>query len=132
MRIAADTNLIVRVLTQDNPAQYRTAQALLERADMIIMPITMLCEVAWVLRATARWRPPEIARAFRTLLDDPRVHVDMPMAEKGIAFLEEGGDFADAVIAADGRRLGAETFATFDRAAARLLEEAGEPVTLLT
>jgi predicted nucleic-acid-binding protein len=38
-----------------------------------------------------------------------------------MALLEAGGDFADGVIAFDGRRLGGETFVTFDkRAVARL------------
>jgi hypothetical protein len=35
------------------------------------------------------------------------------------------------VIAFGGRQLGSERFATFDRAAAQLLTDAGEPVQLL-
>lgn len=45
--------------------------------------------------------------------------------------MQRGGEFADAVIEADGRRLGAETLATFDEQAARLLVEAGASVTRL-
>ena len=34
MRIAADTNLLVRVLVQDDPEQARAAMDLLRRADL--------------------------------------------------------------------------------------------------
>jgi hypothetical protein len=45
--------------------------------------------------------------------------------------LASGGDFADGVIAFGGRQLGSERFATFDRAAAQLLTDAGESLQLL-
>ena len=48
-----------------------------------------------------------------------------------LQLLASGGDFADGVIAFGGRLLGSEQLATFDRNAARLLSEAGEPVLLL-
>ena len=42
-----------------------------------------------------------------------------------------GGDFADAVIAFSGRRLGGEHFVSFDRRAIQLLADLGEPAELL-
>lgn len=45
--------------------------------------------------------------------------------------LDAGGDFADGVIAFEGRQMGGETFVTFDRRAAKLLEAGGNPITLL-
>ena len=49
----------------------------------------------------------------------------------GLAALEAGGDFADSVIAYEGRRLDGETFVSFDRAAVKLLRAEGEAAHLL-
>lgn len=40
--------------------------------------------------------------------------------------LDSGGDFADAVIAHEVRRLGGETFVSFDQKAVRLLATQGQ------
>jgi predicted nucleic-acid-binding protein len=45
--------------------------------------------------------------------------------------LEAGGDFADGVIAFEGRWLGGETFVSFDKQAVKLLKSAGEAARLL-
>jgi predicted nucleic-acid-binding protein len=49
----------------------------------------------------------------------------------GLAQLEAGGDFADAVIAHSGRDLGGETFVSFDKKAVDLLGKSGETAHLL-
>lgn len=131
MRVTADTNLIVRVLTRDDPEQFEIARRTLEEAEAVAFPIVALCETAWVLRRTTRWSSADMALAFRTMLDDPRALVDRRLLNAGLALLDAGGDFADGVIAADGLHLGAESLATFDRDAADLLDRLGEPVTLL-
>ncbi len=46
--------------------------------------------------------------------------------------LEDGGDFADGVIAFEGRRLGGETFVSFDRLAVKRLGAQAIPALLLT
>ncbi len=45
--------------------------------------------------------------------------------------LVAGGDFADGIIAFEGRRLGGDIFVTFDKKAARLIAETGGRVELL-
>lgn len=131
MRLIADTNLIVRVLTRDDPDHFATASRLLSEADIVVFSIVALCELVWTLRSQYRWRTAEIAAAIRTLIDDPRAELDRDLARKGVAMLDAGGDFADGVIAADGRRRADATFATFDKQAARLLEAQGVAVMLL-
>jgi len=54
----------------------------------------------------------------------------LPLAA-GLQLLASSGNFADGIIAFGGRLLGSEQLATFDRNAARLLSEAGEPLLLL-
>ena len=46
--------------------------------------------------------------------------------------LEAGGDFADGVIAFDGRRLGGSVFTSFDRQAVELLAAMGAEAQLLS
>jgi hypothetical protein len=52
--------------------------------------------------------------------------------EAGLAILATGGDFADGVIAYEGRGLGADTFTSFDRSAVTLLEQRGVAARLLS
>jgi predicted nucleic-acid-binding protein len=49
-----------------------------------------------------------------------------------LAMLDAGGDFADGVIAYDGRRLGGATFVTFDKKAVDRLMRQGVDARLLT
>ena len=130
MRIICDTNLLVRILTEDDPGQAAQAVELLSAAETIVLPIVVLCELAWNLRKEKR-PSRDVARIIRELIDDTRVVVDRELAGHGLALLEHGGDFADGVIAADGRRRMDAPFATFDRKAAKLLEARGVSVTLL-
>jgi hypothetical protein len=48
-----------------------------------------------------------------------------------LATLDAGGDFADGVIAYEGRWLGAETFVSFDTKAVETLAAEGVPARLL-
>ena len=47
--IAVDTNLLVRILTNDDPIQARRALKILKN-DEIFIPKTVLLETEWVLR----------------------------------------------------------------------------------
>lgn len=117
MRITADTNVLVRALVQDDPGQARAATALLEQAELVAVPLPVLCELVWVLRRVYRF--------------SASVRMDRPAVRAGLQLLAAGGDFADGVIAYGGRLLGGEQLATFDQEAARRLAAAGEPVCLL-
>lgn len=58
MRIIADTNLLLRAITGDDPVQSPIAQAELARAETIAIPLVVQCERAWVLAwAIAAPRP---------------------------------------------------------------------------
>jgi transposase len=53
------------------------------------------------------------------------VEVNRPAVEAGLAVLEAGGDFADGVIAYEGRWLGGEIFVSFDKKAVALISKQG-------
>jgi len=131
VKITADTNVLVRILTGDDERQSRIAQNTLARADMVAVTIPALCELVWVLAQGYKIDVAEIAAAIRGLINSADVIVSRPAAEAGLVLLEAGGDFADGVIAFEGSQLGAETFVSFDKKAVRLLAKSGEAARLL-
>lgn len=131
MKIAADTNVLVRVVVRDDRQQASVAETVLANADLVVLTLPTLCEFVWVLSKVYRYGLEEIGAAIRVLLGGDNVGVSTPAVEAGLAMLDAGGDFADGVIAYEGRRLGADTFLSFDRKAVLLLEAQGEPAQLL-
>ena len=132
MKITADTNILVRALVEDDARQAALAQATLREAELVALPLPVLCELVWVLSRGYGIAAPEIAAAIRLLLAAENVVTDGPAAEAGLALLADGGDFADGVIAHEGRRLGAVTFLSFDRQAVKLLESRDEPALFIS
>ena len=132
MRIIADTNVLVRALTGDDEQQSKIAQVELAQAEMIALALPVLCELVWVLARGYRISLPEIADAIRRLIDGDNVLTNRPAAEAGLAMLDAGGDFADGVLAYEGRWLGGETFVSFDRKAVSLVEAQGDAARLLS
>lgn len=132
MKIAVDTNVLVRAITGDDERQSKIAQTELAQAEFIVVSLPVLCELVWVLAQGYRIAPGDIADAIRRLVGSANVVVNRPAIEAGLALLDAGGDFADGIIAYEGRWLGAEVFVSFDRQATKLLTERGESVRLLT
>jgi len=132
MKITADTNVLVRAITEDHQQQSRVAQAALKKAELVAVSIPTLCELVWVLAQGYRIPSSDIAEAIRRLINASNVAVNRPAAEAGLALLDVGGDFADGVIAYEGNWLGADTFASFDKRAVKLLEAQGQAARLLS
>ena len=131
MRITADTNVLVRAVTEDHEHQSRAAQTALKKAELVAIPISALCELVWVLSQGYKIPSAEIAEAIRRLINGANVAVNRPAAEAGLAVSDAGGDFADGVIAHEGNWLGAEIFVSFDKKAVRLIEAQGVAAQLL-
>ncbi|MBS0464745.1 MAG: type II toxin-antitoxin system VapC family toxin [Proteobacteria bacterium] len=131
MKVIADTNVLLRLVVGDDKAQARAAARLLEGAQTVAVGVRTLCELAWVLDRSYAVAREDIAATIRQLIDTARVAVDRPAVMAGLAILEAGGDFADGVIAYEGRWLGGETFVSFDRKAVRLLAAQGHRSQLL-
>lgn len=132
MRVTADTNVLLRATIADEPKQARAAHALLHEAELVVMPLVALCEFVWVATRVYRRSLREVGDVIRVWLASPTVQIDRAAAEAGLAMLDAGGDFADAVIAFTGRQLGGAVFASFDRKAVGLVAAAGGEARLLT
>jgi len=131
VKVAVDTNVLVRAAVRDDPEQTEVATRIMARAEMLAIASSSLCEFVWVLRRVYGYRGPRIAEAIRVLLAAENVETDRPAIDAGLTMLDAGGDFADGVIAYEGRWLGAETFVSFDREAVETLARLGESARLL-
>jgi predicted nucleic-acid-binding protein len=132
MKITVDTNVLVRAITSDDERQSKVAQAELANADIIALALPALCELVWVLSQGYKIPSAEIAETIRSLVNSGNVMVNRPAVEAGLALLDAGGDFADGVIAYEGKWLGAEIFISFDKTAVKLMAAQGESVRLLS
>lgn len=132
MKIGLDTNVLLRLVVGDDEAQQGTAAGALDAAELVAVGVHVLCEFAWVLDRSYGMARTDISAAIRSILRMRNVVANRPAVEAGLAVLDAGGDFADGVIAFDGRWLGGETFVSFDRKAVKLLESQGTAARLLT
>ena len=122
MRIAVDTNVLVRYLTWDDENQAQTAADLIEAADQVHVSTVVLCEVVWVLTRGYRYQRNEVVPVLERLIAGREFEVDQVAARTGLRLFEAGGDFADGVILDDMQSASCEFLATFDRDFARLIE----------
>jgi predicted nucleic-acid-binding protein len=125
MKVAVDTNVLLRAVARDDRQQGDIAARLLENATMIAVTLPCLCEFVWVLKRVYRFQTSAVAAAIRALITAPNVETNRQAVEAGLAMLDAGGDFADGVIAYEGRWLGAETFVSFDKKAVETLTAQG-------
>lgn len=136
MRVTADTNILLRAVLDDEPDQAARARAVMEKSEFLAVPVAVLCELVWTMRRLYKRPPQEIAEAVEAILQAAAVGTDRLAVEAGLRVLRAGGDFADGVIASQGAAMGAESLATFDREAVRLLTASGfaaaDPTKLLS
>jgi predicted nucleic-acid-binding protein len=112
-----DTNLVVRLLVDDDRSQADRAQEIIETGDILLLNSVIL-ETAWVLRSLYRLPPTRIASILRGLTGLPGVALESAQTvAKALDWFEAGLDFADAMHLA-ATPADAE-FVTFDQALVR-------------
>ena len=131
MRVAVDTNVLVRAVVRDDRAQAEIAAKWLRNPSPLVVALSALCELVWVLRRVYGFKAAEVADTIRSLTSAENVEMNRPAVEAGLAMLDAGGDFADGVLAYEGRWLGAETFVSFDKKAVELLKGQGVSARVL-
>lgn len=119
MRLAIDTNVLVRYITSDDPQQLAAAQSAIEGDDVLFISTVVLCELAWVLKGTYKYSRAEIERILTDLVITRNVEADFDAAQAGLHMLARGGDFADGVIEYEAARAKCDRLVTFDQNFAR-------------
>jgi len=115
--LAIETNLIVRFLVKDHPAQSAKANSLIGSEDMFVSSMVVL-ETAWVLRSVYRFSNDQWGAALAAFGGLPRVTLEEPATvAQALVWMYGGLDFADALHLAKAR--GCEGFVSFDRKFAR-------------
>lgn len=123
MRVAIDTNVLVRLVTNDDAAQARAARDHLE-GQQIYLAKSVLLEAEWVLRYSYGLDRQTITAVFRQLLglegSLTEAYADVVTA---VEWYERGLDFADALHLASSRSC--DRLVTFDRRFASSSEALG-------
>ena len=118
---AADTNVLVRLVARDNPAQLAAARAFV--AGGVWASHLVLVETAWVLQATYGLDADELAAALEMLLNHKGLTVqdaDIAVAALSLFRKRPALGFSDCLILEVARRSGHLPLGTFDRELGRI------------
>jgi predicted nucleic-acid-binding protein len=121
---AVDTNVLVRIVVNDDPAQSVRAAEFIRRQDRVFLSKTVLLELEWVLRSGYRLKQSDILAVFRRILGMGNVDIeDETTVLEAMRCYEKGMDFADSLhlVTVGPHR----SFATFDVALHRIARRHG-------
>ena len=122
--IGIDTNIIVRLLTRDDPEQFDAAVRLVKTSGpdrpLFVNPI-VIAETIWVLERIYKTDRAMARRQVAGLLDTVEIKVPETMLTGSWSewLQSPHPDFSDVVIAGLNSENGCETTMTFDRKAAQ-------------
>lgn len=120
--IAIDTNVLVRVLTDDDesPEQTQLARQLVKRAKQVYISQIVQVELVWVLERAYELDKSQIISALTLLKDNPIYHLQHPIQfELALQrFIVNSAGFADALIVVESEQEQLSLW-TFDRKLAK-------------
>ena len=119
--IGLDTNLLIRYLVDDDPAQFARAKAEIEAAtnrdEPLMINAIVLCEVVWVLGSAYEYSRAEITDALEQILATAQFVIEW--GDEARQALQDcrttKAGFTDAFIGRINSALGAAPTMTFDR-----------------
>ena len=123
--IAADTNLLVRHLTHDEPGQVKAVNRLFDQAEngqeAVLLSHIVLCEASWVLRTVYGFDKSKLVLALQFLMSDTKFLIQQrALVEEALKQFQAGtAQFTDCMIGLAAKEQGASTTYTFDKAAAK-------------
>ena len=118
---AVDTNVLVRLLTRDDPKQVAAAETFVERGAWVSHLV--LAEATWVLTSVYERGPVEIAMAIDMLLNHQHLTLqDSDVVAVAVADFRSRPalGFSDCLVMAIARKAGHVPLGTFDRSLAKL------------
>ncbi len=117
-----DTNVLIRHLTGDPPAQAAKATRYLGRSEELLLSDLILAEVAYVLESFYEAPRVQVAETLRAVLGFPAIRVvDAELLQRAVEVYDVHRlDFADAYLVACAERAGVGVIASFDRSIDRV------------
>ena len=122
--IGLDTNVVLRLLLTDDPAQKMRAAKLVRQAKRsetsVIITLAVVLEMEWVLRSSAKMNKVQVLNVFNLLLESYDIEIDNEkVLEQALHIYDNAAsDFAECLFLAQYQRLGCDTMMTFDAKAA--------------
>jgi predicted nucleic-acid-binding protein len=119
--LAVDTNVLVRLITRDDPKQVQTAEAFVANGAWISHLV--LAETTWVLSAAYNVKPAAIATAVEMLLNHRELVVQDPdVVAAALAHFREKPalGFSDCMVLEIARKAGYIPLGTFDKNLSKL------------
>ena len=118
--IGLDTNVVLRILVDDDPTQVAVVRKLLTGQHTVgafFINHVVLAECAWALKGAYKMSRQDIARGFEGLLDAPAFAIEEPktVAAALSHYQQTTADFADCLIAARNAAHGCTHTITFDK-----------------
>jgi len=118
--IGLDTNILVRYLTQDDPAQSKTAAFEIEKGlaagQTFFIADIVLCKLVWVLETTYGYDRLDIVPVLENILRTKQFRFEnKDLLWQSLAdYRSRKGDFADHLIGRAGIQAGCRETLTFD------------------
>ena len=124
---SVDTNILVRLVTQDDARQARAVDRLMARCakdgQLLLVPVTVVLELEWVLRTRASLAKAQFIQIMNALLSMVELSFASEYAlEQALSDYQEGSaDFGECLHVALARAHQALPFWTFDLKAANVM-----------
>ena len=122
---ALDTNVLVRLMVEDDPAQTTSAKRFLAKCirenETLFIPVTVSLELEWVLRSSFGFKKAEVIRALSLILTAVELSFESESSlETALLNYEQGtADYSDYLHLALAQRVNAQPMWTFDKAASK-------------
>ena len=123
---ALDTNVLVRFLVHDDPAQLAAARKLIRKClgagQTLYVAVTVALELEWVLRSSFGFAKADIVWTFSQLLSSAELSFESETAlELALAhYSQSAADFSDCLHVALAGQAGEQPLWTFDKAASKI------------
>lgn len=123
--IGLDTNVLLRLLLRDHPAQAATAEKAFASSvtpdDPAVINAVVLSEAVWAMRKVYSLPKERVIEILRGLLAQSDISVvpEEPVQRALLAWERGAAEFSDYLIAEINIEIGCEFTFTFDRAAAK-------------
>lgn len=121
--IGLDTNVLVRYIVRDDPAQTAKADAVVDRLDpdeQGFVSVLVVAELHWTLLRAYRFSRSDCAAVIAGLLASSELRVeDAALVRRALGRVGQGADLADALIGELAAAAGCTATVTFDQRAAR-------------
>jgi predicted nucleic-acid-binding protein len=126
--IGLDTNVLVRIVLEDDAQQSKQALELLqachETDEVVAVSLSVILELEWVLRSVAKLEKSIVIATFKKLLETAPLRIENEAVLEHALFLYGGetanADFAECLFLAQYQRMGCRVMASFDEKAQRM------------